>query len=88
MAARDWCGAPRVHGLVRVMVWTESTALTVDRLVRVMVWTESTALAVDRLHNPKGYAISAVHLKSDSADAKAQRITEEDNSRGQCHGQR
>ena len=71
MAAWDWCGAPRVRGLVRVMVWTESTALTVDRL-----------------HNPKGYAISVVHLKSNGAGAKAQRVAEEDSSRGQRHGRR
>ena len=32
LATRDWCGAPRARGLVRVRVWTEPTALAVDRL--------------------------------------------------------
>ena len=51
------------------------------------LWTVSMVQLVDRLHNPKGYAISAVHLKSDGAGAKAQRVAREDNSRGQRHGQ-
>ena len=32
VAARDWCGAPCARGLVRVRVWTEPTALAVDKL--------------------------------------------------------
>jgi hypothetical protein len=39
-------------------------------LVHVLVWAESIAQTVDQLHNPKGYLISATHLKTDDTERK------------------
>jgi len=65
-----------------VVVYEWHSAPRVHGHADVALQTESTVQPVDRLQSPKGYVIWVVHLKTDGAAAKEQRVTGDNGSHG------